>query len=102
MVSLSTSHAVSRWFVPLPVHTKLHHKNGTNCLPAWHTGLRIGVWQCNPTAKGRVVGRTVFGDIHYKGSTGINHKSRVSYSGVGFLGVVGCPYVVKIVNKQSF
>ena len=30
-------------------HTKDHYKNGTNCLPAWHTGFRVGVWQCNLT-----------------------------------------------------
>ena len=29
--------------------TKDHHKNGTNCLPAWHAMRRVGVWQCSPT-----------------------------------------------------
>ena len=24
-------------------HTKDYHKNGTNCLPAWHAGVMVGV-----------------------------------------------------------
>ena len=24
-------------------------KNGTNCFHAWHTDIRVGVWQSNPT-----------------------------------------------------
>ena len=36
-------------FTPRPGHTEYHHKNVTNCLPAWHAGIRVGVWQCNPT-----------------------------------------------------
>ena len=27
---------VGREFAFRPGHTKDHHKNGTNCLPAWH------------------------------------------------------------------
>ena len=34
LVSLSASHRVSREFASQPGHTKDHHKNGTNCLPA--------------------------------------------------------------------
>ena len=34
--SVSASHTVGREFASLPGHTKDHHKNGTNCLPAWH------------------------------------------------------------------
>ena len=41
--SYSASHAVGRGFAPQPGHTKDHHKNGTNYLPAWHTGVRVGV-----------------------------------------------------------
>ena len=37
MVSVSISHTVGRGFVFRSGHTKDHHKNGTNCLPAWHT-----------------------------------------------------------------
>ena len=34
--SVSASHTVGREFASQPGHTKDHHKNGTNCLPAWH------------------------------------------------------------------
>ena len=34
--SISASHMVGREFASRPGHTKSHHKNGTNCLPAWH------------------------------------------------------------------
>ena len=34
--SVSASHTVGRGFASRPGHTKDHHKNGTNCLPAWH------------------------------------------------------------------
>ena len=30
-------------FVSRPGHTKDHHKNGTNCLPALHACVRVGV-----------------------------------------------------------
>ena len=36
VVSISASHTVGRGFAPRPDHTKDHHKNCTNCLPAWH------------------------------------------------------------------
>ena len=36
VVSVSVSHPVGREFTSWPGHTKDHHKNGTNCLPAWH------------------------------------------------------------------
>ena len=36
VVSVSASQTVSREFASRPDHTKYHHKNGTNCLPAWH------------------------------------------------------------------
>ena len=35
-VNVSTSHTVGRGFASCPGHTKDHHKNGTNCLPALH------------------------------------------------------------------
>ena len=38
-ISVLLSHAVSRGFVPRSGHIKNHHKNGTNCLPAWHAML---------------------------------------------------------------
>ena len=36
VVSVSASHTVCREFASRPGHTKDHHKNGTNCLPARH------------------------------------------------------------------
>ena len=33
---MSASNAVGHGFMPLSGHTKDHHKNCTNCLPAWH------------------------------------------------------------------
>ena len=43
VVNVSTSHAVGHGFAPQPGYTKDHHKNGTNCLPALHACVRIGV-----------------------------------------------------------
>ena len=34
--SVSASRTVGREFASWPGHTKDNHKNGTNCLPAWH------------------------------------------------------------------
>ena len=39
--SVSASHVVGPEFVSQPGHTKDHHKNGTNCLPSWHEGMRV-------------------------------------------------------------
>ena len=36
VVSVSASHMAGREFASWPGHTKDHHKNGTNCLPARH------------------------------------------------------------------
>ena len=36
VASASASHTIGREFASRPGHTKDHHKNGTNCLPAWH------------------------------------------------------------------
>ena len=50
-----------------PGHTKDNHKNGTNCLPAWHamrSGKSLAV-QPN-CLKGRVVCGTVYGEMHLK------------------------------------
>ena len=35
MISVSASHMVVHRLAPRPVHTKDHHKNGTDCLPAY-------------------------------------------------------------------
>ena len=42
VVNVSASHVVDRGFAPQPGHTKDHHKNGTNCLPAWYACVMIG------------------------------------------------------------
>ena len=57
VVGMSASHVVGHGFVPWLGHTEDHHKNGTNCLPAWHAGFREGVWQCNPLSKSPGSGR---------------------------------------------
>ena len=49
--SVSTSHMVGHGFGSRPGHTKDHPKNGTNCLPALHTCVRVGVLQCSQTIK---------------------------------------------------
>ena len=54
-------------FVSWLGHTKVHHKNSTNCLPAWHA-MRSG-WslEVQPDClKCRVVCGTVYGDMHFK------------------------------------
>ena len=43
VVSMSASHTVGCGFTSRPGHTKDHHKNGTNCLPALHACVRVGV-----------------------------------------------------------
>ena len=35
---------VSRGFMPQPGHTKDHHKNVNNYLPAWQADIRVWVW----------------------------------------------------------
>ena len=36
VVSVSASYTVGRGLASRLGHTRDHHKNGTNCLPAWH------------------------------------------------------------------
>ena len=67
VVNVSASQTVCREFASRPGHTKDHHKNGTDCLPAWHAmrwgrGLAVQLY----CLKGRVVCGTVYGDIHLK------------------------------------
>ena len=67
VVSVSASHTAGRGFASRPDHTKDHHKNGTNCLPAWHA-MRLG-WSLavQPDClKGLVVCGAVYGDMHLK------------------------------------
>ena len=85
LVSMSASRVVGRGLVHLPCHTKDYHSNGTNCLLAWHTCIRVvvgtavrlckrpgSVWNC---LWGHVLNR----------SLRINSKSRVLYPGPSFL-----------------
>ena len=67
VVSVSASRTVGRAFASRPGHTKDHHKNGTNCLPAWHA-LREGrSLTVQPDClKCRVVCGTVYGDMDLK------------------------------------
>ena len=44
---MSASHAVGQVFASRQGHTKDHHNNGTSCLPALHSCVRVGVWQCS-------------------------------------------------------
>ena len=61
VVSVSASHTVGSKFASQRGHTKDHHRNGTNCLPAWRS-LAV-----QPDClKGRVVCGTVYGDMHLK------------------------------------
>ena len=43
VVSVSASHVVGRGFAFWLRHTKDQHKIGTNCHPAWHARVRVGV-----------------------------------------------------------
>ena len=42
-VSESASNAVGPVFASRSGNTKDHHKYGTNCLTAWHAGIRVEV-----------------------------------------------------------
>ena len=43
VVSMPASHAVGRKFTHWLGHTKDRHENGTNCIPAWHAGVRVRI-----------------------------------------------------------
>ena len=49
VLSVSASHAVGRELAHRRGYTKDHHKNDTNCIPAWHAGIRVRIWQWNLT-----------------------------------------------------
>ena len=55
-------HVVGRGFAPRSGHTKHHHKNGTNCLPDWHTCIRVAVGSIIRLCKWPGSGN-VYGDI---------------------------------------
>ena len=62
--SESASRTVGREFASRPGHTKDHHNNGTNCLPAC---VRVGVFAVQPNClKGRVVCGTFYGEMQLK------------------------------------
>ena len=67
VVSVSASRKVDREFASRPGHTKDHHKNGTDCLPVWHTMRWVRSLTVQPDClKGRVVCGTVYGDMYSK------------------------------------
>ena len=78
---MSASHMVGFGFASRPDHTKDHHKNGTDCLPALHACVRVGVDSAARLSK-RLgsVWNCLWGHA-LKRSPGINHKSRVLYPG---------------------
>ena len=41
VVSVAASRAVGGVFAHRPGHTHDHHKNSTNCHPAWRAGIRV-------------------------------------------------------------
>ena len=43
LVIVSASRALGHGFPHQPGHTKDHHKNGTNFLPAWHASVWVAV-----------------------------------------------------------
>ena len=63
-ISVSASDAVGHGLAPRPGHTKDHHKNGTNCLPACAKGRNLTVQP--DCLKGLVVCGTVYGDMDLK------------------------------------
>ena len=78
LVSVSAYHAVDRGFMPRQGHTKDHHRNGTNCLPAWHACIRGRTLAVQPDClKGCVVCGAVHGDMHLKDLLG--SITRVGY-----------------------
>ena len=83
VVSVSASHAV---FVPGSSHTKDHHKNGTNCLSAWHTYARGSEFDSAAQLYKRLgsVWNCLWGHV-LKRSPGIKRKSRVLYPAPDFL-----------------
>ena len=95
MVSLYVFHAVIRRFAPQPSNTKDHHKNGTNCLPAWHACIRVGVWQCRLTVL--KAGYSVWNCLweHALKQSGINRKSGILYPGPRFLSCATWPLIPK-------
>ena len=63
----SVGSTVSREFASRPGHTKDHHKNGTNCLPAWHAMCYGRSLEVQPNClKGWVVCGIVYGEMHLK------------------------------------
>ena len=69
VVNISASHSVGCVFAPpcLVIPCKDHHKNGTNCFPAWHGRHKGRSFTVQPDClKGWVVCGTVYGDMHLK------------------------------------
>ena len=49
MVSVSAFYVEGLGFESWQGHTKDHHKSDTNCLPAWHAGVRVEDLHRSPT-----------------------------------------------------
>ena len=43
LVSVFGSYVLGHGYAFWPGHTKDHYRNDTNCLPAWHVGIMVGV-----------------------------------------------------------
>ena len=94
--SVSGSRTVGREFASQPGLTKDHHKNGTNCLTAWHAmrkGRSLAV-QPNCVKKAGSVWNCLWGNA-LKRSPVIIRKSRVSYPVPGFLSSATWPSLPK-------
>ena len=97
-VGVSASHKVSHGFASRPGHTytKDHHKNGTDCRPAWHAmrlGLEFSIVARLSKRPGSVC-NCLWGHA-LKRSPGIIRKSRVSYPSPGFLSSATWPLLPK-------
>ena len=80
-------------------HIKYHHKNGTNCFPAWHVCVSVGVWQCSRTVlRPGSVWNCLWGHPLQR-SPWINWKSRILYPYTGFLSSAAWPSMLKKVSN---
>ena len=48
-IMLRDEQELGHGFAPRLGPTKDHHGIGTYCLPAWHAGIKMGVWKCTTT-----------------------------------------------------
>ena len=91
VVSVSASHAVGHRFGPSLDHTKDHHKNGRNCLPASMHALGLEFDSTARLYKRSDSVRNCLWRHVLKRSPGINGKSRVLYPSPRFLSIATWP-----------